>query len=581
MLGLVVWLAAGIPCLLAESHKADVVVLHGRVYTENSGQPWAEAVAIEGGMIVAVGNDKAIERWKGAQTREIDAQGHLVLPGFVDCHIHFLEGSEVLGWVQVNEAKTLAEVQEQIRKFAAAHPEKKWILGRGWTYPIFGAAAVPHKKFLDTVVPDRPVYIEGFDGHTSWVNSKALAEAGFTKNTPDPPNGTIVRDPQTGEPTGALKEGADDLFKTRIPPPTREEKVAAFRAGLKEANRAGLVRVHGASELTALDDDLLNIDLLDGLRRSGELTVRMYLAYQVSPPGVTEKQLQTMEDLRRRYHDEWLSGGVVKFFMDGVVESHTAAMIAPYSDDPKLTGTRFWQPDDYNQAVAELDKRSFQIFTHAIGDLGVRTALDGYEYAARTNHTSDARHRIEHIENVSAADIPRFGKLGVIASFQPLHAYPDEDTDDVWLRNVGPERAQRAWAWGSIARAGGALAFGSDWPVVTLNPWEGLQMAVTRQTREATPKEGFVPGERISVADAIRAYTLGAAYAGRREKTEGSIAAGKVADLIIVSQDIFKIDPHDLAKTEVLLTMVGGRVVYRSAAWPEKAALQGARGAGK
>jgi hypothetical protein len=214
-----------------------------------------------------------------------------------------------------------------------------------------------------------------------------------------------------------------------------------------------------------------------------------------------------------------------------------------------------------------LDRQGFQIFTHAIGDKAVRTALDGYENAAAVNHTHDMRPRIEHIETISAQDIPRFGKLGVIASFQPLHAYPDDDTLKIWVRNTGPERAQRAWAWHSIESAGGHLAFGSDWPVVTLNPWYGVQNALTRQTREGDPPDGFIPHERISLEDAIKAYTLDAAYAGRREKTEGSVEPGKLADLIVLSQDLFKIEPNQIANTEVLLTMVGGKVVYQSSTW--------------
>jgi len=253
--------------------------------------------------------------------------------------------------------------------------------------------------------------------------------------------------------------------------------------------------------------------------------------------------------------------------MDGVIETHTAAMLAPYTDAPSLSGDLLWDPQRYKQLVAELDKNRIQIFTHAIGDRAIRTALDGYEYAAQVNGTTDRRHRIEHIEDVSAADIPRFGKLGVIASMQPLHAYPDNDTLKSWAPNIGPERAQRGWAWHSIQAAGGVLAFGSDWPVVTLSPWEGIQNAVTRETTEGEPKGGWIPSERITLADAIRGYTLNAAFAGHREKTEGSLEQGKLADLIIISQDIFKLDPRQIGKTKVLLTVVGGRVAYKSSAF--------------
>jgi hypothetical protein len=243
-------------------------------------------------------------------------------------------------------------------------------------------------------------------------------------------------------------------------------------------------------------------------------------------------------------------------------------MLAPYADDPSQSGQLLWDPAAYKNAVAELDRRGIQVFTHAIGDRAIRLALDAYENAAATNHTANPRHRIEHIECISPSDIPRFGQLGVIASFQPLHAYPEDDTLLIWARNVGAERTQRAWAWHSIESAGGQLAFGSDWPVVTLNPWPGVQNALTRQTREGKPTGGFVPQERISLEDAIRGYTLGAAIAGRREKTEGSIEPGKLADLIVLSQDLFRIPASKIADTQVLLTMVGGKVVYRLPQWP-------------
>jgi predicted amidohydrolase YtcJ len=539
---------------------ADVVVVNARIYTENAKQPWAEAAAIRGGNIVAVGSTKDVGAYRGTATKVIDAKGNLILPGFVDCHIHFMEGALGLTHVDLNDAKTVAAIQKKVVEYAKSHPNEPWITGMGWTYPTFGPGALPDKKLLDVVVPDRPVFLVAFDGHSSWANSKALEMAGITRQTPDPPNGKIVRDEQ-GEATGALKERAGELVSKFAPKPTREERLTALRAGLHQANKFGLTRVHSAG------GDFEYLDLYDQLRRNGELTVRMYVAYSLNPPELNKDEIAKIEQARKTYHDEWISGGVVKTMLDGVVESHTAAMLTPYSDDPSLSGKLFWDPVKYKQAIAELDRRGLQIFTHAIGDKAVRTALDAYQEAASTNQTSDARPRIEHIETISAADIPRFGKLGVIASFQPLHAYPDDDTLNIWARNAGPERATRAWAWHSIESTGGKLAFGSDWPVVTLNPWPGVQNALTRQTREGEPVGGFVPNERVSLEDTIKAYTLGAAFAGRVEKNEGSIEPGKLADLIIVSQDLFKIEPSDIAKTEVLLTMVGGKVVYQSANW--------------
>jgi hypothetical protein len=543
-----------------QSHVANTILLNGRIYTLDSRQPWAEAVAISEDKILAVGSVKDISSYRDSSTKVIDLGGRLVLPGFTDCHIHFMDGSLGLTQVILNGATTVAEIQKRVKEYAAAHPSETWITGMGWTYPTFGPGALPDKKILDEVVSDKPVYLVAFDGHSSWANSKALTMAGIKRDTPDPPNGKIVRD-NNGEATGALKESAGDLVAKFLPKPTREERLSALRLGMHEANKFGLVRVHSAGQ------DFEWLDLYDELRRKGDLSVRFYIAYFLDPPELTGDAINKIEQARRTYKDDWISGGVVKTMLDGVVEAHTAAMLNPYSDDPTQTGKLFWDPEKYKQAVKELDRRGLQIFTHAIGDRAVRLSLDAYEEAEKSNQTHDARPRIEHIETISAQDIPRFGKLGVVASFQPLHAYPDDDTLKIWARNVGPERAQRAWVWRSIESTGGLLAFGSDWPVVTLNPWPGVQNALTRQTTEGDPPDGFVPKERISLEDTIKAYTLGAALAGRREKTEGSIEPGKLADLIVLSQDLFKIPPTEIVKTEVLLTFVGGKVVYQSPNW--------------
>ena len=537
---------------------ADIIVVHGHVYTEDPKKPWAQAVAIYRGKIVAVGDDPEIERRRGMGTKVINAGGKLVLPGFVDCHIHFIDGSFSLGRVNLEGAKDPADIQKRLRAYASEHPGDDWILGRGWNYAMFGPEALPDKKYLDEIFPNRPVFLEGYDGHTYWANSKALVLAGITRETPDPPNGTIVRDPKTGEATGALKESAQDLVAKIIPKPSRVEKLLALRAGMKWANQHGITRVHSAGQ------DFEALDLFDEMRHRGDLTVRMYIAYFLNPPELRHEDLDAIEHAHKKFHDDWIDAGAVKFMVDGVVESHTAAMLEPYSDDPSLKGKLFWEPDKYKAAVAELDKHSFQLFTHAIGDYAVRTALDAYENAETRNHKRDRRPRIEHIETVAASDIPRFGKLGVIASMQPLHSYPDSNTMNVWARNAGPDRASRAWAWKSIADAGGHLAFGSDWPVVTLNPWEGIQTAVTRQTSEGKPEAGFVPEQRLTVEQAIDGYTLGAAFAGHREKLEGSFEIGKLADLIILSQNIFDVKPNRISTTKVVTTIVGGRLVYQA-----------------
>jgi predicted amidohydrolase YtcJ len=541
---------------------ADLVVLHGRIYTVNAQKPGAEALAISRDKIVAVGSDKEISEYRGPRTQIIDAAGKVVLPGFTDSHIHFLEGALTLNEADLNGAHSLVDLKRKLIAYGASHPGKSWVVGEGWTYDTFGAAALPTKNALDPIFPDRPAYLESFDTHTAWVNSKALAAAGIDRDTPDPPEGKIVRDPQTKEATGVLKEGARHLVKGLIPRPSQDEKLAALKDAMRLAGQYGLVRVHAAGEPPDTFGDFYDLGLFEQLRLQGRLSLRFYISKHIAPPQLKDSDLVALEEARRRDNDEWIAVGAAKFFLDGVIEAHTAAMLSPYSDDPNISGATLWSPDKFNLAVAELDRHGFQIFTHAIGDRAVRLALDAYQRAEAANDHRDARHRIEHIEVVSSEDIPRFASLNVIASMQPLHAYPEAG---VWSLHVGPEREKLGFAWNSLQKAGAHLAFGSDWEVVTMNPWPSIQCAVTRQTDEGQPKGGWVPEQRITVAQAIAGYTIGAAYAGHRETTEGSLEPGKLADLIVVSQNPFEIDPLSLGKTQVILTMVGGRVVYRSA----------------
>lgn len=537
---------------------ADILIIHAKVYTLNQAAPWAQALAIRHGKIVSVGPDEVVEKMRGIGTKVIDAGGKLVLPGFTDCHIHFLSGSLALGRLNLEGASNTEEIQNRLREYSSKHPGDSWILGRGWNYAMFAPSTLPDRQTLDQLFPNRPVLLTAYDGHTGWANSKALSLAGITKDTPNPPDGAIVRDPQTGDPTGALKESAQQLVSKLIPKPSRVDKLQAYRAGIKWANQNGITRVDSAG------GDFEELPLLEELRQTKQLSVRFHVSYFLNPPELRKEEIDAIEHARKRYHDEWIDANAVKFMLDGVVESHTAAFLEPYSDDPSVKGALFWDPEKYKSAVAELDKRGLQLFTHAIGDHAIRTALDAYEFAQTKNRSKDRRPRVEHIEDVSAADIPRFGKLGVIASMQPLHAYPDADTLDVWVRNVGPERATRAWVWKSIAEDGGHYAFGSDWPVVTLNPWQGIEVAVTRQTTDGKPPAGFVPSQRITVAQAIEGYTLDAAYAGHREKTEGSLDIGKVADVIIVDRNLMEIDPRSISETKVITTIVGGKVVYEA-----------------
>ncbi|HEY6444227.1 MAG TPA: amidohydrolase [Candidatus Acidoferrales bacterium] len=559
----------GAPVLAQQQRpSADTVVIHARIYTVNLRQPWAEAVAIRDGKIIAVSSDKAIAPYRGASTKIIDAKGRMVLPGFFEGHVHILGGAKTLdeldlsGWWS-GGPRTPADFQKMIKDYAAQHPDDKWITGMGWTYNIFGKGGLPNKKLIDEVVPDRPVFLPAYDGHTAIANSAALRIAGITRDTPNPANGIIDRDPKTGEATGVLKEApAQQLVEKFIPTMTRDEELVLLAKAFQYLNSVGL------TSLTSCGGDVENIDLFAELRKRGQLTARFYGAPIENAPGTAPQFSQFMkrvEDLRDKYHDDWIDVAAVKFFADGVIESHTAAMLQTYAN-ASTRGNLNFDPAVYTNDVVEVNRRGFQVFTHAIGDRGIRMALDAYQEAEKVTGNKDLRDSVEHIEDPSAADIPRFGKLGVVASMQPLHEVPNYDILHVWAVNVGPERAQRAWPWHDILAGGAHLAAGSDWPVVTPDPWKGIQEFLTRETPEGTPSGGWHPNERITLPEAIKAYTLDGAYRDRREKILGSIQPGKLADMIMISQNLFQVAPMQIANTKVLMTMVGGKVVYEAPA---------------
>jgi len=541
---------------------ATILLRNGHIYTSNPNQPWAKALAIQDAKILAVGDEAQLARFRGPRTLVIDLAGRMVMPGIIDSHIHFLDGSLSLDQFTLDDAYTIPEIQRRIRAFADHHPDRQWLLGRGWLYDAFKPSGLPTRQILDEVVPGRPVVVECYDGHSLWLNSRALALAGITRSTPDVRQGDVViggvvRDPASGEPTGVLKEDAMELVRRVIPARSREAKLQALRAGLKEANRHGLTSVLNAS------GSIAEMELYDTLRRQGELTVRMTTALMMEPE-LSEKTLETFEEGRRRFHDEWVRGGVIKAFMDGVIESHTAAMLDPYSDDPKLIGSLNYTPEQFRRNVVELDRRHFQVITHAIGDRAVRTALDAYQAAEETHGPRDRRFRVEHIENVNPADIPRFASLRVIASMQPYHCYPEPNLFHIWARNVGAARLPYSFAWHDLAAAGAKLAFGSDWPVVSLDPFIGIQNAVTRQDAKGQPPEGWVGRQKITLEQALAAYTRDAAYAEFEEDHTGSLEPGKLADVIVLSQDLFSAKPLEISQTAVLMTIVGGKIVYRS-----------------
>lgn len=541
----------------ADDDAVDLIVINGRVYAGDGAANLAEAVAIRGNKVVRVGSNREIQRLRRAQTTTIDAKGGAVMPGFNDAHAHLMSGGLSLDQINLLEATTLDEIKDTIRIWSEAHPERTWITGRGWYYQPF-AGTLPTRQLLDALVPDRPAYLVAYDGHTGWANSKALKLAGITRRTKNPVNGVIVKDPRTGEPSGALKEAAMALM-TAAPQPTTEDKAAAIRAAVVEAHRVGITSVQNAGGTVE------DLELYDGLRRRGQLTLRVYQALSVNAVP-TDTELAQLASARDRFADDpLLKAGAVKLVADGVIESHTAAMLEPYDNKPNTTGDPRFTAEQLNKTVSKLDRDGWQIMTHAIGDAAVRMTLDAYEAASKANAVPDRgrRHRIEHLETVDPADVPRFGKLGVIASMQPVHATPSPTPGDVWSTSIGAERAAHGWLWASIAKAGGRLAFGSDWPVMTLDPLMGLHVAVTRTTVEGLPNGGWLPAERLPLRQAIDAYTKDAAWASFDEQRKGVLARDMLADLVILSDDVFEGSPTRLTEAHVMVTIADGKVVYR------------------
>jgi hypothetical protein len=516
------------------------------------------------GKFQAVGSSTDMDPVIGAETVIVDLGGRLVLPGLIDSHIHLLSGSLLLEQVRLDGAQSLEEMKEIVRVYAEANPELEWIVGQGWYYGRIDGGRLPTRHDLDEVVPDRPVFLLSYDAHTAWANSRALEIAGVGRDTvPDGP-GEIVREPQSDDPSGSLKEGAIGLVQQAIPRPSREDLLAALRSGMTYAHRFGITSIQTATgvpddhaRLGYPDDDIF--DLFEELERRGDLALRVYAAMSVDET-TTEEMLETFARLKARHRGPWLRAGAVKIFVDGVIESHTAAMLEPYTDDPRARGNPYYTQEELAELVSDLDERGFQIFAHAIGDRAIRMALDAYEEVVHPGR--DARHRIEHIEVVSEPDIPRFAETGVLASMQPLHGAPD--FGGVWSKAVGLERLQRAFAWRSLRRAGARLVHGSDWPVVTIDPLMGIYTAVTREDLDGRPEGGWIPAERLDLEEAIAGYTLDAAYASFEDDVKGSIQVGKLADLVVLSHDLFEVPEREIAETEALMTMIGGDVVYLS-----------------
>jgi predicted amidohydrolase YtcJ len=541
---------------VACSPSADFVIRGGRVFTADSAQPWARAVAVAGGRILYVGSDSGVERYIGRATRVHVLPGTLMLPGFHDAHVHPIGGGTSLEECDISGLNARAAVLARIKACARANPATPWVRGRGWELPVFPAAN-PRRELLDSLVPDRPAYFTAADGHSAWVNSRALAIGGVTAATADPPRGRIERDAR-GAPSGTLRESAARLVSSHLPAYTHDDRVRALRRALALANQYGITSLIDASVDSAALAAWLELE------RRGELTARVVAAIHVDPAGGAA-QVRPLARLGRSYTGPLLRATAAKIYADGVLESKTAAVLEPYlGGPPDDRGRANLEPATFDSLVIALDREGFQVHVHAIGDRGVREALDAFEAARRANGPRDSRHQIAHLEMIDTADVPRFAALGVYANFQPLWAWNDSYIRDLTAPILGPERSSRLYPIGSVVRHGGTLVAGSDWPVSSLNPLEAIQVAVTRRAPDDTVAgPAWLPNEVVSLEEIVRAYTVNGARASFEERDTGTISAGKAADLIVLDRDLFAIRPQDIHRARVVLTLLEGRVVYR------------------
>jgi len=531
---------------------ADLVIHHAKVFTVDRSQPEAEAIAIIGERIIAVGTDPSIDPFIDSRTRVIDARGASVLPGFNDSHVHFVAGSLSLNRVELGDVTTREEFARRVAATVKRLQKGEWVVGGGWDHEKFPGASMPTREWVDAVTPDNPLWLNRYDGHMGLANSAALRIAGIDRNTPDPPGGLILHD-ANGNPTGALKEAATGFVQRLIPPPSEEQLTRAIRQGLAEARRFGVTSFQDISHATELR-------IYQKLLATGELTARIYA---ITP--IEQYQSEVQAGISACFGNEWIRTGAVKGFADGSLGSTTALFFEPYNDAPNTKGlfNAMMLPEGRMLQMAQpADAAGLQIAIHAIGDRANHEILAMYEEIARRNGPGPARGRrwrIEHAQHLRPDDFDLFARLGVIASMQPYH----EAGDGVWAeKRIGHERARTTHAWRSLLDHGVRLAFGTDWPVVPLNPMLGLYAAVTRATLDGKNPNGWIPEEKISLAEAIEAYTLGSAYAEFTDEQKGSITPGKFADIVILDSDLFHLPPERIKDAKVACTIVAGTVVY-------------------
>ena len=536
-------------CLAACGRKADLVITGGVVWTGlSSGQPHPGAVAVKGGRILAVGDTAAVRRYVGGETQVLSARGGLIMPGFSDGHTHFINGGFQLASVDLRDAATPQEFIRRLKAYAQKLKPGEWITGGDWDHTLWKGAPLPRREWIDSVTPNNPVFVDRLDGHEALANSAAIRAAGVTKDTPTPPGGEILRDPRTGEPIGIFKDQALGLIGKAVPEPSPEQHDSALVRALAHAASLG---VTATSHVSASWADLASYRRLE---KAGRMTLRVALYLDLS-------EWRAVADTIRRSGpgDDWVRIGGLKGYVDGSAGSRTAYFFEPYADSAGYAGLMQHAEPDLRSWIGNADSAGLQVTVHAIGDRANAIILDIYDSVAKVHGARDRRFRVEHAQHVRPQDIPRFGRLGVIASMQPYHAIDDGR----WVEGrIGPVRIKTTYAFRTLLDTGAKLGFGSDWTVAPLDPILGVYAAVTRRTLDGKNPNGWVPEQKITVGEALRAYTEGNAYATFNEGKWGTLAPGYYADLVVVDRNLFTVPPDSLDRAKVSYTVVGGNVVY-------------------
>jgi len=535
----------------SRAEMADKVLLNGKIWTVDPSRPWAQAVAVRDGKILAVGTTKEIRRMAGGRAEIIDLKNAFVLPGFIDSHVHFINGGFSMLSIQLREAATKEEFVRRVAEKAKNIPKGEWILNGDWDHERFDPVELPRREWIDAVTPDNPVCVNRLDGHMILANSLALKLGGVNKNTPVPAGGEIVKDPVSGEPTGILKDAAMDLVYGRIPEASAEQILRAAEAALACAAEKGVTSVHDVSGEAGFD-------LYQDLLKKGKLTTRIYFYVPISSADLVERM-----KLRTGFGNDVLRFAGLKGFADGSLGSATANFFEPYTDNSKTSGllhAEMFPEGIMAKRVCAADRTGLQTAIHAIGDRANALILDIFAEAEAKNGPRDRRFRIEHAQHIRPKDIARFAELKVIASVQPYHAIDDGRWAE---RKIGPERAKSTYPFKSFLDAAVVMAFGSDWPVAPMDPLLGIYAAVTRRTLDEKNPEGWVPAQKIPLEEAIKGFTCNGAFAEFADASKGSIEPGKLADFVVLDRNLFEIPAADIRNARVLMTIVNGKVVMR------------------